>query len=108
MSIGLLIAFSSLLFEYDDLVTLQMAEHLSAHRCTAYGGSSNLNRAVVVDQQYIVELHFFTLCLWQTVYEQGLVFLHFELLTCDIYNCVHSVKRFYAFLRKGCKSKQYI
>jgi len=30
-----------------------------------------------------------------------LIFLHFELLTCDIYNCVHSVERLIPFTVKG-------
>ena len=93
MAIELAIALATLLVENKHLVTLhQGAYHLTLHLCALYDGGSYGDVTIVVYQQYILKLYSLS-CLHviHVVNKQLLACLSLELLTVNLYDCVHLI-----------------
>jgi len=91
ITIELAIALTTLLVENKYLVTLyERRNYLANYLCTFYGRCTYLYFAVIVNQQNVSEFN--SLAVFgaaDVVYEKLLAFFCFELLTVNLYDCVH-------------------
>ena len=91
IAVQLAVAFATLLVEHQHLVAFnQRREHFAYNLGTFNGRSAYLYFAIVVNQQHF--LKFNSLAVFGTadvVYEELLAFFCFELLTVNLYDCVH-------------------
>jgi hypothetical protein len=90
VSVAFLISFSAFLSENDYSVTFEVLNYSSRYNCSCYSRGANVHFTAVVYQKYTVEIYFRAFFCCQTVYKDLLVFLHFELLPCYLYDCVHN------------------
>ena len=93
MTVQLAVTFSSLLVEYENLVTLyQFGYYFANNFCAFHYGSTYGYVTVVVYQKNLVKFYCRTgFCFLHVVYEQLFASFCFELLTVDFYNCVHLI-----------------
>ncbi len=91
MTILLAIVLSALHLENDDLVTLyKRIHHFTYYFGTIYGRCAHLYCAVFVDEQYLLKLNSLSgFHILHVVYEEFLALFSLELLTVNLYDCVH-------------------
>ena len=65
----------------------------SLHNCSLYIRSSNLYGAFCINEKNLVELYGFSVLCLEAVYEDIHSSLYFELLACNVYDCVHCTKK---------------
>ena len=101
MSVALLEALAADLLEDEDFVSLGIVIQNSGldHR-TIYVRSSNLDAGVGRDEQHLVELYSSTIRSREAVDEDFIASFNFELLACNVYDCVHKNKLVKSFGRK--------
>ena len=90
MAVALLISRATLLLEHQNLVILQMLQDLALHFGAFHYRCADFDLTVVVCEQDLVETYgrvFFAL---ETVNIKFPTFFSLELLTCDLYDYVHS------------------
>lgn len=93
MTIELLEALATDLLEYKHLVSLYLViEDSSLDNSALHIGSTHFESALVLDQQHFAELHDLAFGLGKSLNENLVASLNFELLACNIYNCVHKNK----------------
>lgn len=90
MSVALLITFSAFFAENDYRITFNVINYLGRNDCTCYSRGANVHFPTIVNQQNTIKFYFGSCFGAQTVYKDLLVFLHFELLPCYLYDCVHN------------------
>ena len=91
MTVQLAIALTTLLVEYKNLVALyELGDYLAYYLSALYYGSTYGDVTLVVYQQHFLKLNSLT-CLYTSdvVYEELLTSLGLELLTVNLYDCVH-------------------
>ena len=91
IAVELAVALATLLVEDEDFVALnEGADYFAYYFSAFYGGCAYFHVAVVVNQQHVVK---FNRCACfsaaDVVYEELLAFFCFELLTVNLYDCVH-------------------
>lgn len=93
MAVLFLIAFPAILFEDDDLVTLQMIYDLSLNFFTvlSYGDAT-----VVAYHKDVGKFNLVTGIALQAMHEQFIILFHFELLPCYCYYCKHDVPKIFS------------
>ena len=79
MTIELLVAFTTSLLEYQNLVSLYMIQDGSLYAGSVHIGSTHFDRTVVIGQKHFAEIKRSTLLALKTVYEDLLPFLNLEL-----------------------------
>ena len=91
IAIELAIALATLLVEDEDLVALyDGAYYFTNYLCALYSGSANGDSTVVVNKENLVELNSLSrLGGLDVVDEELLALLSLELLTVNLYDCVH-------------------
>ncbi len=90
MAVELLEAFTTDLLEHDHLVTLDVVlKDCCLYYSTLYIWSANLYCTLVIEKEHLVELYSLIFLCCETIYIKYGTSLNFELLSCDIYNCVH-------------------
>lgn len=93
MTVEFLETLTTDLFEYKHLVSLCLViENSCLDYSALHIGSTHLESALVLDQQHFAELHGLTFGLRKSLNENLVASLNFELLACNIYNCVHKNK----------------
>ena len=99
ITIQLAVTFAALLVENEHLVTLNEGIDYFAYYLSAFNyGSAYSNLTIVVYQQHLFKFNSLTaFCVLNVVYEELLAFFHLELLTVNLYDCVH----FYFYLLNG-------
>ena len=96
MAIALLEALATDFLEYEYLVSLYIvSEDGSLDNCTLHVRITELNLPVGVNQQNLVELDGGILCGRKAVAENLVASLDFELLSCNINNCLHKKTKLY-------------
>lgn len=77
--------------EHDHLVALHERVHyFNYYFCTFYSGCTDNHCAVLVNEQHLVELNSLTgFYILHVVYEELLALFYLELLTVNLYDCVH-------------------
>lgn len=91
MAVLFLVAFTTLFLEHDDFFATNVLQNFAGYGDARHSGGTNLHGAVVVNQQNLVENEGSAFLAHQSVGVEVSVFLNFELLTCDFYDCVHDV-----------------
>ena len=91
ITVQLAVTLAALLVEHEDLVTLyEFFHYLANYLCAVHGGSTDGYCAVVVNQQHFLKFNSLAfLCLLQMVHEEALACFGLELLTVNLYDCVH-------------------
>ena len=89
MTVQLLIAFAASLLEDQNFVSLYMIHDGGLYVDTLHIGSADLDRTVVIGQKHLGEIEGRTLVSLEAVHEDFPALLHLELLSCNVYNCVH-------------------
>ncbi len=91
MTVLLAIVLSALHLEDNDLVAFyERIDNLAYYFGTFYGRCTYLYCSFIVDKQYLVELNSLAfLSILDVVDEQFLALLCLELLTVNLYDCVH-------------------
>ena len=92
MAVLAAIAFAAFLLENDDVFTLyQRLNHLGNYFGTFNGRCAYCNSAVGINEEHFVEFDSiaFFLVLAEEVNEQALTGLSLELLSLNLYDCVH-------------------
>ena len=91
IAIQFTITFTALLVEYEYLVAFnQRREHFAYYFCTFNCGNTHSYFTVVVNQQHFLKFNSLAaFCALNVVYEELLAFFHLELLTVNLYDCVH-------------------
>ena len=91
VTIQLAVTFAALLVENEHLVTLYEGIDYFAYYLSAFNyGSAYSNLTIVVYQQHLFKFNSLTaFCVLNVVYEELLAFFHLELLTVNLYDCVH-------------------
>ena len=103
VTIQFAVTLAALLVEHKHLVTLYegidyFAYYLSAFYC----GSAYSYLAVVVYQQHLFKFNSLTaFCVLDVVYEELLAFFHLELLTVNLYDCVHFINMLNGFFQEA-------
>ena len=91
MAIALLEALATDLLEDKNLVSLCIIiNNSSLDYCTLYVRSSDLDVRVICDEEHLVELYSSTIRSREAVYEDFISSFYFELLACNVNNCVHN------------------
>lgn len=82
---------AALHLEHDDLVTLdKRVHHFYYYFCALNGGGTDSHCAVLVDEQHLVKLNSLAfLGVLDVMDEELLALFGFELLTVNVYDCVH-------------------
>ena len=91
MTVALAGILTALHFEHDHLVALYERVHnLTHYFCSIYGGSTDFYCTVSIYEQYFVKFNSLA-CLYilDVVHEEFFALLGLELLTLNLYNCVH-------------------
>ena len=107
VAIELAIALATLLVEDEHLVALdERADHFGHHFGTLHGGSTHLHLAVGVDEQHFLKFNSLTgLSTLDVVHIELLLLLSLELLTVNLYDCVHCLFCFFnGFHREAVSS----
>ncbi|EJX09554.1 hypothetical protein EVA_02336 [gut metagenome] len=93
IAIELTIAFTTLLVEYEYLFTLYEWRYYFAYYLSAfYCRKTYCYFAIVVNQQYLFKFNSLaTFRILDVVYEELLAFFCLELLTVNLYDCVHFI-----------------
>lgn len=91
MTVELAQTFSSLLVEYENLVTLdELRSDLAYNLCTLYCWSTYCYCTLILNEEHLLEFYCVTiLSILDVVNVQLLASLYSVLLTFDFYNCVH-------------------
>ena len=93
MTVKTAIAFATFFLENDHVFTLyELFCDLANYFCTINGWCTYLNSAFSVNKKNLVEFHCFTFLGFSDVMnEQVLACFGFELLSLNLYNCVHLI-----------------
>lgn len=98
VAIALLEALTADLFEYKDFVSpYVIGNNDSLHRCAFHIGRTYLDTCLVLNEKHFVEGDLCVFCRRKTVAEELAASLNFELLACNVYDCVHYNKNFFSF-----------
>lgn len=90
MAVELLEALATDLLEYKNLVSLCVViEDGGLDHCTLYIRSSDLHIAFTCDEKHLLELHISIFGVGKPRHKDLISSLHFELLACNVYDCVH-------------------
>ena len=91
ITIELAVALAALLVEHEHLVALdELFQNFANYFCALHTGSTYGYRAVVIDEQHFLKFNSLAyFCFVQTVYEEALACFCLELLTVNLYDCVH-------------------
>lgn len=89
MTVELLISFTTFFLEYQNFVCLYMIYDSSLHISSLDIRGTDFYRSVVIGQKDFAEIQGSTFLTVKTVNENFLSLFNFELLSCNIYNCVH-------------------
>ncbi len=111
MTVHLLVSFSSLLVEDQNLFTFDVLNHLGTYTCAADCRSTDSDFTILIFQHHGVKRNFRTLFVFQAVDEDLLIFLYLELLSCYFYYCVHCYFVFlllFSLKQTGCKISKKI
>ena len=93
MTVELLEALAANLLEYKNLVSLYIIfENSSLHDCALNIRSSDLNSLSVSDEKHLAELNISTLGIGEPLHKDFVASLYFELLACNVNDCVHLLK----------------
>ena len=97
------IALATALVEYKHFVTLyEWVHYFYYYFCTLYSWCTDSDCAVFVNEQNLVELNSLTcLNILDVMYEELLALLSLELLTVNLYNCVHLIIYINGFFREA-------
>ena len=91
MTVLLLISFAAFLLEDDNLVSLKVLQYGCLYGSTLNIGRTEFYSAVVVCQKHLVKCNRGSDFILEAVYINLPPCLYLELLTCNIYNCVHKI-----------------
>ena len=91
MTVFLFVTFSPLLLEDDYLLTTNLVKNLSLNEGILNGGFAQDNPVTILNKQNFVELNFSLFTGVKSVDEDFLTFLYLELLSCNLYYCVHFI-----------------
>ena len=95
MTIELLEALATDLLEDNHLVCpCGVVQDGGLHHCTLDVGSADLDGLSVSDEKHLAELDGVAVVLGKTVDENFISSLNFELLACNVYDCVHKKQLF--------------
>ena len=91
ITVQLAVTLAALLVEDEHLVTLyEFLYNFANDFCAVHGGSTHSYRAFVVNQQHLLKFNSLAfLCFGQVVHEEALACFCLELLTVNLYDCVH-------------------
>lgn len=90
MAIALLESLTTDFLENQYFLCLYViGKNSSLHYYTINIWSTYLNGAAILNEQYFVKLNTLVILGSETVYKDFRASLNLELLTCNIYNCVH-------------------
>ena len=90
MTVELLIALTTDLLEHEDFVSLDFViENGGLHDSTINIGSSNLDSLIISDEKDLGELDISTFGFRESLNKDFVASLNFELLACNVYDCVH-------------------
>lgn len=91
IAVELAIALATLLVEDEHLVTLyEGRNYFSYYFCACYGGDAYSDLAFVVEKKHLVKFNSCAaFCTCEVVYEELLACFHLELMTVNLYDCVH-------------------
>ena len=91
IAIELAVAFATFFVEDKDFIALyQIFHYLANHLCAIHGRSADGHCAVIIDKQHFLKFNSLTIfCFWQMVHEETLACFGSELLTVNLYDCVH-------------------
>ena len=93
MAVELLESFATDFLEYQYFLCLGIIiEHGSLDYCAFYVRGSDLHFALIVEEKHLFELDRLIVLGRKTVDENLCASLYFELLACNVNDCVHSVK----------------
>ena len=94
MTVEFLEALATDLLENNDLVCLDIiCENGSLDDCTVNIRSADLDVALVVEEEHLVELYISTFGLREPLDKDFIASFYFKLLTCNVYDCVHKKLR---------------
>ena len=95
VSVAGLETFAADLLEYNDLLGPAIVTNNSGlDHCTLYIRSADLYLTLIVNEEYLVELHSSTFGRSKARYKDLDTSLYFHLLACDVYDSVHLYKTF--------------
>ena len=95
VSVALLESLVCNLLENKNLVSpASVIKYRRLNDCTLDVRSSDLHLALVVNEKHLVELNSSTFGLRKSLDKDLGASLYFELLACDVYDCVHLIKLF--------------
>ena len=90
MSVTLLVTLATLLLENKNFLAFaSVIKYSCCNLSTINVRCTDLNCSVLVDKEYLVELDSSTLLSREAVDEDFHTSLYFELLACNVYDCVH-------------------
>ena len=90
MSVQFLEALATDLLENENLVSLCIIiENRGLDHCPVNIGSAYADLSFVIDEEDFVELHTGTVCSRKAVAKDFFSSFYFELLACNVYDCVH-------------------
>ena len=90
IAIQLAIALAALLVEDEHLVALhERTENFAYYFCSFNSGSADSDGAIVHEQHLVEFNSLAAFCALNVVHEELLAFFHLELLTVNLYDCVH-------------------
>ncbi len=90
MTVELLEALAADLLEYENLVSLCIViENGSLDYCALHVRSSDLHVTLVGYEKHLLELHVSTFGIGKPLHKDFISSLNFELLACNVYDCVH-------------------
>ncbi len=103
ITIQFAMTFATLLVEYEHFITLNHGrEHFANNFCAFNGGNTNSDVAVVVNQQHFLKFNSLTaFCALNVVYKELLTLFNLELLTVNLYDCVHFINCINGFFREA-------
>lgn len=90
VTIALLEALTADLFEYQDLVSpCVIGNDYSLDCCAFHIGRTYLDSCLILNEEHFVKGDLRVFCRRKTVAEELAASLNFELLACNVYDCVH-------------------
>ena len=93
MAIALLETFATDLLEHEHLLSLDIVgKNGSLYNGAFYIRSTNLNCTLILDEKYFVKLYGLVFLCCEPVDKNLGTSFYFELLSCNVYNCVHCTK----------------
>ncbi len=107
MTIELLEALAADLLEYKHLIGFCIViENGSLDNGSLYIRSSDLHGLTVGDEKHLVELYVSTLGIGKPLHKDFVASLNFELLACNVYDCVHQTNFLSVWTVSVCASWQ--